>query len=176
VDIGTQGYTSQGILNFLSGVYYVKIMSAGPEEADGSALEQAARAVNKTLGQPAGLPDVLKLFPLEGLEFLSDTYIAKNFLGYGFLHSAFTCRYKAGNGFQLFIIRDDPGEIRHMLSEYLKQAKEVNTGKDGLYVVGDPYNGTVFLGQKDNCIAGVLDTTDETLASGYIRQVLDQIP
>ncbi len=109
VSVGSQGYKSQGVLNFLSGNYYVKIMSAGAVEAEEDAIAQLAGKINEMLGQPVGLPAALRLFPEEGKENLSDAYIAQNFLGYSFLHSAFTAKYKTEAEFQLFIIRDTPG-------------------------------------------------------------------
>lgn len=81
VSVGSQGYKSQGVLNFLSGNYYVKIMSAGAVEAEEDAIAQLAGKINEMLAQPVGLPGVLKLFPEEGKEILSDAYIAQNFLG-----------------------------------------------------------------------------------------------
>jgi len=176
VNIGSQGYKSQGILNFLSGLYYVKIMSAGPEEAEESQIALAAHAVNDKLDQPAGLPNVLQLFPKEGMESLSDSYIAKNFLGYGFLHSAFTCRYNTGTEFQLFIIRAAPEEIQRMLDEYLRLAKDSPGMKGSLHIVSDPYNSTVFLEQKGTYLVGILNATDEALASRYIDLVTQKIP
>ncbi len=176
VNIGSQGYKSQGILNFLSGLYYVKIMSVGTEEAEESLIALAATALNDKLPQPAGLPDVLQLFPKEGMESLSDSYVARNFLGYSFLHSAFICRYNIGTEFQLFIIRAAPEEIQRMLDEYLKLAKDSPGMKDSLRIVSDPYNGTVYLEQKGNCLVGILNATDEALASRYIDLVMQTIP
>ena len=34
VSVGTLGYKSQGVLNFMAGNFYVKVMSAGVDEAD----------------------------------------------------------------------------------------------------------------------------------------------
>jgi len=46
VSIGSQGYKSQGVLNFLAGNYYVKIMSAGLQEADESVIALVAGKVS----------------------------------------------------------------------------------------------------------------------------------
>jgi hypothetical protein len=177
VIIGSQGYKSQGILNFVAGNYYVKIMSAGPVEARDSMIALVAGKVCESLAQPVGLPDVFKLFPEEGKEFLSDNYIAQNFLGYSFFHSAFTTRYKNEAEFQLFIIKAEPMEIQHMLDEYFKMLKENKTQKqDSMITIHDPYNGTLFLQQKSNYLVGVINTDNKAKAADYIDRVMKEIP
>jgi hypothetical protein len=177
VSIGSQGYKSQGVLNFFTGNYYIKIMSAGQQEADESVIALVAGKVNDQLAQPDGLPDVLQLFPEEGREYLSDTYIAQNFLGYSFFHSAFTMRYKSEAEFQLFIIKSAPEEIQRMMNEYLKVIK-LNSPemKGNLQIINDPFNGTVYLECKNNYLVGVINTTNEAKASEYITRVMHKIP
>jgi hypothetical protein len=176
VSVGSQGYKSQGVLNFLAGNYYVKIMSAGAVEAEENAIAQLAGRINEMLAQPVGLPDVLKLFPAEGKEDLSDTYIAQNFLGYSFLHSAFTMKYKTEDEFQLFIIKDTPEELQHMLDEYSKMLKDEKLRmKENLIVARDPYNGTLFMEKKGNYLVGVINTEKEAIATGYIQKVIQKI-
>jgi len=176
VAVGSQGYKSQGVLNFLSGYYYVKIMSAGAVEAEENAIAQLAGMIDEMLAQAVGLPEILKLFPEEGKEYLSDTYIARNFLGYGFLHSAFTVRYKTDAEFQLFIIRDTPEELQHMLDEYAKMLKDEKPKmKENLILVKDPYNGNIFMEKKGNYLVGVLNTDNEAIATDYIRKVIQKI-
>ncbi len=176
VSVGSQGYKSQGVLNFLAGNYYVKIMSAGAVEAEENAIAQLAGKINEMLAQPVGMPDVLKLFPEEGKEYLSDTYIAQNFLGYSFLHSAFTTRYKTEAGFQLFIIKDTPEELQHMLDEYMKMLKDEKPQMKGnLIIAKDPYNGTLFMEKKGNYLVGVINTEKEAIATDYIQKVILKI-
>jgi hypothetical protein len=177
VKIGSQGYTSQGVLNFLAGNYYVKIMSAGQKEAEESTIAQLASKVDKILAQPPGLPEVLQLFPEEGKENLSDAYIAQNFLGYSFLSSAFIARYKNDGEFQVFIIRAGPEETLHMLNEYKKMLKENKFyKKDNLWIMNDPFNGTIFLELKGNYLVGVINTENEPKAADYITRVIQKLP
>jgi hypothetical protein len=176
VSVGSQGYKSQGVLNFLAGNYYVKIMSAGAVEAEENAIALLAGKINEMLAQPVGMPDVLKLFPEEGKENLSDTYIAQNFLGYSFLHSAFTTRYKTETEFQLFIIKDTPEELQHMLDEYFKMLKDEKPQmKESLIIAKDPYNGTLFMEKKGNYLVGVINTEKEAIATDYIQKVIRKI-
>jgi hypothetical protein len=177
VSVGSQGYKSEGVLNFMAGNYYVKIMSAGVGEVDEQTLAAVAKKVDHQLAQPLGLPQEIKLLPENGRVYLSDHYIAQNFLGYSFFRSAFTANYGANGEIQLFIIRLTPEEIQKMLEQYKAMVKEENIRqKDGYFIIGDPFNGTVFLQQKDNFLVGVLNTQDETIAAGYIRQVTEKLP
>jgi hypothetical protein len=176
VSVGSQGYKSQGVLNFLSGNYYVKIMTAGAVEAEEDAIARLAVRINDILAQPVGLPVVLTLFPEEGKEELSDAYIAQNFLGYSFLHSAFTTKYKTEGGFQLFIIKDSVEELQKMLDEYTKMLKdEKPVMKDNLIIAKDPYNGTIFMQKKGEYLVGAMNTDKEAIAADYIQRVIQKI-
>lgn len=177
VSVGSQGYKSEGVLNFMAGNYYVKIMSAGVGAVDEQTLAKVAKMVDHQLAQPLGLPQEIKLLPEDGMVYLSDHYIAQNFLGYSFFRSAFTANYGAQGEIQLFIIHLTPEEIQKMLAQYRVMVKEENIRqKDGYFIIGDPFNGTVFLQQRDNFLVGVLNTQDETIALGYIRQVTEKLP
>lgn len=177
VSVGSQGYKSEGVLNFMAGNYYVKIMSAGVGAVDEQTLAKVAKMVDHQLAQPLGLPQEIKLLPEDGMVYLSYHYIAQNFLGYSFFRSAFTANYGAQGEIQLFIIHLTPEEIQKMLAQYRVMVKEENIRqKDGYFIIGDPFNGTVFLQQRDNFLVGVLNTQDETIALGYIRQVTEKLP
>ncbi len=177
VNVGLLGYKSTGVLNFYSGVYYVKIMSAGAADADENAIAALASQVNTALAQSGVLPAELALFPKEDMEPVSESYIAQNFLGYGFLHSAFTARYTVRDAsFQAFIIHTTPADIQKMQDEYsglLKDDKPVKKGD--LIILHDPYNGTVFMKTKGDYLAGVINTDQEGLASQYLDRVLQNI-
>ncbi|MBN2482195.1 MAG: hypothetical protein JXB19_10665 [Bacteroidales bacterium] len=177
VKIGAQGYSSEGIVNFFTGPYYVKIMAVGLANVEESKIFEMAVLVDKHLDQPSRMPAVLSLLPEEGREYLSDQYIATNFMGYGFLHSAFTARYNKNGSFQLFIIRSSTEEIRKMLDLYKEMLTEERVHqKDDLYILNDTYNGTVFLAEKDEYLIGILDTEEEHTAVEYINAVIARLP
>lgn len=177
VTVGSLGYKSQGVLNFMTGTYYVKVMSAGIQEADESSIAMIAEKVSAKLAQPVGLPQELSLFPEEGKVALSDTYIAQNFLGYSFFHSAYSAKYGGQGEIQLFIIRLTPEEIQKILDLYFALVKEDKVQlKDGVFTVSDPFNGTVYLKQKGNALTGVLNSGNEPVALGYLNQVTGKLP
>lgn len=177
VQVGSQGYKSQGVLNFLTGTYYVKVMSAGVEEADESAIALIAEKVNAKLDQPVGLPELSKVFPEEGKVYLSDTYIAQNFLGYSFFRNAFSVKYEKPVQLQLFVIRLTGDEIMKMLDQYIKTMKEEKViRKEDLYRVEDMFNGPVFLKKKNDYLVGTVNTGDEGAAAGMIDSLIKNLP
>jgi len=172
VSIGSQGYKSQGVLNFMAGNYYVKIMSAGIEEPDEQTIALFAETIDDALKQPEGLPGALTLFPKEGQIFLSDTYIAQNFLGYSFFKQAFTAKYEKPSEFQLFVINIESGEILVMLEQYYKMVKAENVeNRDGLMIIKDPFNGIIYLKHKKNFLVGVVNTDKAEAANEFIDKV-----
>jgi hypothetical protein len=177
VILGSQGYKSQGILNFLAGNYYVKIMSAGSQEASEEAIALIAAKVEGHLAQPTGLPEVTGYFPKEGIELLSDSYIAQNFLGYSFLHSAFTARYQSPSDFELFIIKSTPREVQEMADRYMAAVNAENVQKkEDLFILEDPYNGRIFMKIKQGFLVGVINTDNEDIATSYIGRTMELIP
>lgn len=177
VHIGSQGYKSQGVLNFFAGTYYVKVMSAGVEEADESAIALVAEKVNARLAQPVGLPVLSQVFPGEGKAYLSDNYIAQNFMGYSFFRNAFSAKYEKPVQLQLFLIRLTEDEIGKMLDQYLKTMKEDKVSQKGdLYRVDDMFNGPVFLKKKNNYLVGTVNTGDENAAVLMIDNLIKNLP
>lgn len=175
VNIGTQGYKSQGVLNFFSGNYYVKIMSAGVQESSEQTIADLAGRVEAELGQNSGMPAVLNLFPTEGQIKLSDSYIAQNFMGYSFLHSAFVMKYESPGEFQMFVI-NRPEEQQKIADKYIELVKKENVSEqNGILILKDPFNGTVYLKQHKGYLIGVSNTENTQTAIEYINKVIEKI-
>ena len=102
----------------------------------------------------------------------SEKFIARNFLGYSFLHSAFTADYElSGKKFELFLLDcGDKNECQNIIQKYLQQTK--NTDKEVVekrYTLSDPHHGVVDLYWEGKCIWGVLDLSDPDLRSKYLK-------
>ena len=83
--IGGQGYYEEGVLNFFSGAYYVKL-NGFDLGADGRAVLQVlAERIAAAIGGSSSLPVILAAFPIQGKVAHSERYIANNFLGNLFL-------------------------------------------------------------------------------------------
>jgi hypothetical protein len=172
LDIGAQGYSEKDILNFLAGDYYVKMNSfkTGPEDQE--ILLNFAKKVAENLGEKGALPSILSSFPEEGKKKNSERFIAIKFLGYPFLHSAFTADYElSGKKFKLFVIEGrDHTECGNMMQRYLQQtgSREKNI-IEGHYTIADPYHGEVDLHWQGAYIWGILNFSEVSLRSKYLK-------
>ncbi|MFZ4441165.1 MAG: DUF6599 family protein [Syntrophales bacterium] len=166
MEVGAQGYSEKGVLNFLAGDCYVKMSSVdvGPEERE--VLLAFARKVVENIGGKGSLPSILSAFPREGEKKNSEKFISREFLGYSFFHSAFTADYElSGKRFKLFLIEGkDQKDCQYMIQEYLKHTGNLQSKvEEGRYQLKDPYHGGMDFYWKGNYIWGALDLADETV-------------
>jgi hypothetical protein len=172
IDIGAQGYIEKNILNFLTGSYYVKINSYNTGAEDREILFTFARKISENLGAKGTLPSILSSFPGEGKKKNSEKFINKNFLGYSFLHSAFTADYEAsGKKFKLFVIEGvNEKDCSEMVQKYLQQTGNAEKNiLEGIYRISDPYHGEVEFHWEGKLISGTLNVTDASIRSKYLK-------
>jgi len=169
MDIGSQGYLEEGALNFLCGYYYIKVTTSSQGDDAQKSLIQVAENVQQYLAQDHNWPSIFQVFP-PGMIQHSEHYIAENFMGFEFLHSAFTADYnRDGDDFRVFIIRtDEPEGVREMLTKYLKFTKQDLEIKDGSFQIKDPYNGDINVILKGNALAGIINCNDEMIIEEYL--------
>jgi hypothetical protein len=170
--LGAQGYYENTVCNFIQGGYYVKLSSENTGPDDREILLVFARRLSQELPAQSALPAVLSAFPPEGKKPNSEKFIAKDFLGYAFLHSGFIADYdRSGQKYQLFVISgDSPDDTRAMLGLYLKQLKQEMNLAEGTYQVKDPYHGEMALYWKGRYIWGTMKVADPGLRSAYLKQ------
>ena len=170
--LGAQGYYEPSVCNFIQGGYYVKLSSDGTGAEDRTILLDFAQRMSQELPRQTALPAVLSVFPAEGKKPSSEKFIAKDFLGYAFLHAGFIADYeRAGQRYQLFVIAaNSPADTRAMLGQYLKQIKQEADLAEGAYQIKDPYHGEIALLWKGKHIWGTLKVTDPDLRSAYLKQ------
>ena len=172
IDIGAQGYIEKNVLNFVSGPYYVKLNSFNTGAGDEEILLNFAKKVSENLGEKGRLPSILSSFPQEGKKNNSEKFISINFLGYAFLHSAFTADYElSGKKFKLFVIEGaDGNDCREMIQKYLQQTRSPEKNvTESRYAIADPYHGDIELHWKGRYIWGILSLNDPPLRSKYLK-------
>lgn len=172
LDIGTQGYREENVLNFLKGSYYVKISAYKLGPGGQKILDTFARKVADRLEGKSSFPSILSAFPTGGKKPYSEKFLAKNILGYSFLHSAFTADYEvAGKKFKLLVIEGtDPGDSQAMIQAYLRRSGSSDQGvPEGHRTLTDPYHGVIELGWKGKYIWMATDLADSDLRSRYLR-------
>ncbi len=182
LDIGSQGYYEQGVLNFWMGHYYVKIAGFDLGDADESVLTDVARDIAGRIGAGAGWPAPVRCFPEKGKIENSDRYKARNFLGHGYLCCAFVAEYKLDGGkTRLFIIEaDGEGKAEEMLERYLalveRKGNEIALD-DGVYRFRDPHQSSgalIYLASGGRYLWGLF-AADPSVAAFYIDGVEDQL-
>ena len=172
LDIGAQGYSEKGVLNFVAGNYYVKMNIMDSEAGDEEVLLTLAKKVVENLGGKGSLPSILSSFPEEGKKKNSEKFISQNFLGYSFFHSGFTADYEpSGKKFKLYVIEGaDQKDCRNMVQEYLQQTGNLQKKvEEGHYTLKDPYHGEMDFYWMGQYIWGALNLDDSTLRSKYFR-------
>ena len=163
IDIGTQGYSEKGILNFLCGEYYVKISTIQSSEEVQDGLRAIGRSMEKGLNRSKSWPVLLSMFPTTGKQSNGEQYIAKNFLGYSFFNGAYTASYSGKKSVKAFIMRfGSPDEARKTVDSYLAglRKENVSTFSNGGTKVRDPHSGNLIFALDRNTIYGLVGDTD----------------
>jgi hypothetical protein len=158
--IGGQGYAEDGVLNFFSDAYYVKLNSFGLGPEGNIVLAALAEKIARAIGGENTLPKILAAFPRPGKHVDSERFILTNFLGHGFLRSAYVADYRCDKqNFQLFIISaGSESDARAIIERYAALDKD-KPGTDTFVqsralVINDPYNGPVRLIWQGKFICG----------------------
>jgi hypothetical protein len=183
LSIGTQGYYEKGILNFLKGSFYVKISGYDLGDQDETILTETAKLIAQKIDDDNHFPEVVACFPREEKVENSERYVAQNFLGHSFLHSAFVADYnKDGRKFEVFIIQaDDENGSGKILDSYLNFIKgkgmEVENPGDNLYHFQDPYyrsSGKMHMKRNGKYIWGLFCQSSET-AGLFINRINENL-
>jgi hypothetical protein len=177
VKVGAHGYYDKGIVNFVMGSTYVKMMSFGIEKEERTFMLNVARKIAAELKEETELPAILTCLPEKGKIENSERYIAQNFLGHGFLHSAFVADYMINDRrLQIFIIETlDISKAMAMVNHYLKHAgeKELSKGDNGSFQFVDRYyrsSGKMNLRWRGRWIWGFF-SSDPSTTEYYLNKI-----
>ena len=174
--LGGEGYHEEGVLNFVSDAYYVKLnaFDLGPEGDD--TLQALAAAIAARIAGRNVLPPELSFFPAAGRIAHSERYILSNFLGHEFLGAAFAVDYeRGGKGFRLFLM--SPVDPAVVLGRWAALDKGFSGEvRPGTLRIADPYNGPMRLVWQRGYICGSIGegkeidaALDELVASLPLR-------
>lgn len=176
LQIGDEGYAEAGILNFLADEYYVKLRSSSTKDATLAAMKKVAAAVGKALQPSPGFPAATHCLSRKNRQEAVVPYIAKNLLGYPFLHSAFKATYSSGEKqyTKFLIVTDSVEEAQDMLKQYMKFLdKTAETLQAGFMTFEDPYHGKVHLYWQAGYIAGMVNPPPKPDPEKTLKAMLD---
>ncbi|MBS3769791.1 MAG: DUF6599 family protein [Bacteroidales bacterium] len=175
VNTGAQGFKSSESYYFITGPYYVQINANEADLSD--SMEELAQRMDEEHSGKGKLPAELNLFPKKGKLKNSEKYIANNFLGYSYLHSAFIADYEqGGESFQIFLISpENKQETEEILNKYLDFVEFPEDKRDkNQYSIEDPYNGSILLYKSGKYLCGIMGT-DENTKEQYLGMLKDQL-
>jgi len=178
IPIGIQGYAEEGMLNYLIGKYYVKLLCFEGGGQSGEYLELFAKSiVENTQGQTT-FPTLLNHFPKKGLVANSEKFILKNVMGYSFLHDGYLSNYKVDDfEFDCFIIQGrNEDDAQMMLDRYLEAKKSQPIEKsESVVSIKDRYYDLIFLSRVGNHICGVMNIEEgrERIGQDYLKILTD---
>jgi len=176
INIGSQGYFMDGVLNFFKGDYYVKIRTYSEKPKTLQAQESLARMVEGMLTGEKEMPSSLSLFPDENRKINEETFVNESVLGHQFLNKAFRAVYQAGNEtFSIFLIKNPSAEqTLKTATTYLAVGNIEPDQSESRYVFTDGYNGTVFLAWKNDMMVIIsgLAKDQADIAEKYTSEIL----
>ncbi|MCX6122708.1 MAG: hypothetical protein NTX44_13945 [Ignavibacteriales bacterium] len=175
IQLGVQGYHQQGVLNFLTGSYYIKLSTYQTGSKPQEAMLIIGRMLVEHLKQNNVMPKLFQVFPAEGKRPNTEQYVARNFLGYSFMNSAYTVLYKDSTASKIFVIESAASEkANEMLTKYLNTIpKEAVTKLESdKYQIRDPHNGLIGLQVINRYICGVINCPDGKIRDQYLKEVV----
>jgi hypothetical protein len=171
---GVEACMDEGMLNFVSGRWYVKLSANELSDVVERGMHRVAAAIDSALEQPHKLPDGFALLPQTGRVHRSEQYIARDFLGYGFLTGAYVASYGSQDGCRVFAIpQASPGLARAALESFLRVAPQTNKNPaDEIIRVEDPHHGPIDLVARGNTLMGVMGCPGgESLRSSLLKNL-----
>lgn len=173
IHVGTQGYIEENVLNFLDGVFYIKLSTYERERTGREALLLIAKKLDESLKQENSFPQILSCFPQESKLLNTEKYTARNFLGYSFLNSATTALYKEGIIFTIFIINIKTSEeADSTLKKFIdvQDDKNISRFEENAYKLEDRNNGIIDVAVEKNFIYGLINCTDQNKSKKFMQE------
>lgn len=172
---GVQGYNEEGVVNFYSDRYYVKIMSHSGSEKVNEAMLNLAAVISSNIGGSGDFPVLLRTFPSEGLLKNQETYLLENVLGHEFLKGAFRASYDVdGDPFDIYYFNcSDPAEAAAMASALAGDAWSADEDVFK-YAFEDGFNGVLHMARQGGRLIVVsgLPFEKSSVAEKYISKML----
>ena len=178
IPLGIQGYVEEGMLNYLIGKYYVKLLCFEGGTHSAEYLDVFGKAIAEKTQGLTTFPILLDHFPKKGLVANSEKFILKNVMGYSFLHNGYISHYKIDDfEFDCFIIQGrNEDDATSMMDLYLEAKKSLPIQKKAAMVtIKDRYYDLIFLSRVGSHICGVMKVKEgrEDIGQEYLQALVD---
>jgi len=182
IDMGTQGYLGENVLNFWKGRYYVKLTSFQVSSDTSEILIMLASVIAAKIKGTYSEPELFGCFPTKNRVQLSERFIPKNFLGQSFLENGYRVEYKnGGSSYQVFLVksasREKAVEVFAKYEDFLKSQNEKMSlpKKDDYQVIfGEREKGEAIF-QYGSFVGGVLNREDLSEAERIIEEIVEKL-
>ncbi len=144
IEIGTEGYYEEGLLNFFKGPAYIKISCFDLGKNEELIMKKLAEGISGKIPQPKGYPAIFSKFPSENKIPGSEKFININFLGHSFLKRVYSREYSNGGKIlKLFVIKNhsvsESEEVLSKYTEFVKRKSGVIRKEGNITTFTDPY-------------------------------------
>ena len=172
VDIGTEGYQEDGILNFFQDNFYIKLY--GYSESGKSVNEHLlsiAEKVSASVGDDKSFPELLNRFPIKDKVLYSEKFINNSFMGYSYFKNVYSADYKMGEHvFTFFVMSTETNEkAREIVEEFLHKQDIEMDGSEKIFEIDDEYTGKIFLSTYENIVLGTTKCEDQKV----FKEIMD---
>ena len=174
IPMGVEGYLQQGVMNFITGSYYIKLSTFQTGIKTNNALQAIGKKLAEHLKQKNTMPRLFQVFPKERKLPHTEQYVARNFLGYSFLNSAYVTAYKDSSAFKIFVIETAAQEKANtILADYLKVIPKNAVTKlgQGTYQIQDPHIGVMEVQVMNRYVYGIIGCTDSKTRDLYLQEM-----
>ena len=179
-DFGSDGFCDAYQLMFYQDKYFVRINALGSWEQSKEALLACGRAIAQRLPQPARQPSELNMLKIDGVEPLTEVYLAESVLGYAFFQRGFLADATInGQSVRVFIIFADTDGAIQKYTDFLKEndvePQWITTPSGQSMIVQDPLHKGTILHKAGTFILGVTGLTDPAEGLPLIEQMRSNI-
>jgi hypothetical protein len=178
--IGTQCYSSESMIAFWQGRYYVKVMLIFGEHAP--ALRAFALTTAGKLPARAQIPPELKRLPVTDRIPGSERYIKQSALGHKFLTEVISANYGSDETVATLYIADlatpeaaaaGLGRLRQFEAEAGEEAADLRGVGEEAFAARDPYYGDMLACRQDRFLL-IAIATGEQVSRAFLQQLLQQ--
>ncbi|UCB49628.1 MAG: hypothetical protein JSW56_01645 [Deltaproteobacteria bacterium] len=182
INMGTQGYLSENVLNFWKGHYYVKLTSFQVSSNTKEILMMVASVIAANIKGTYSEPELFACFPAKNRVQMSERFIPKNFLGQSFLENGYRVEYKnGGSRYEVFLVksasREKAKEAFAKYEDFLKSQNEKmsSSRKDDYQLIFAEREKGKAIFQYGSFVGGVLNSNDSSEAERIIEEIVRKL-